>query len=68
MNILRQYVCMVVYLIMVENVCFPLELHDGGPVLRLNDGSLLSLFQMAGTWPSLFCLAYRGAVCGFLMF
>ena len=28
----------------------PLLLHDSGPVLRLNEGSLLSLFQMVGAW------------------
>ena len=45
MAILRLIACMVVNSIMVDNFVF--LLHDGGLVVRLNDGSLLNLFQMA---------------------
>ena len=42
MNSLRQTACMVADPVIVDN-CFPLW-----SVLRLNDGSLLNLFQMVG--------------------
>ena len=49
MDILRQTACIVVNPVMVDNFAFLFKLHDGESVLRLNDGSLLSLFQMVGT-------------------
>ena len=37
MNIMRQSACLVVNLIAVESYGFPLELHDDGSGLILND-------------------------------
>ena len=45
MDILRQNACMVVNPIMVDNIA-----SGGRSVLRLNDGFLLNVCQMAGTW------------------
>ena len=54
MVILRQTACMVVNPIIVDNfaslyICTTV----GRSVLKLNDGSLLNLFQMVGAWPSM---------------
>ena len=51
MDILRQTVCMVVNLTMVD-YGFSLQLHDDESVVRLNDDS--SLFHMLGPWLSMF--------------
>ena len=51
MAIQRQTAC-TVYSSIIYNNCFPLSLLDDGSVLRLNDGFLVNLFLMVGTWLS----------------
>ena len=51
--ILRQTASMVINPIMVHNFAPLFLLHDGGSVLRLSDGSLLSVFQVVGAWLSM---------------